>query len=359
MKKTPLHEQHEKLGARMGEFGGWDMPIQYAGILQEHTQTRTNASIFDICHMGEFELSGATALEDLEKLLTCNVGSLEIGQVRYGFMLNADGGTIDDLTCYRLDADRYMLVVNAGTAGKDAEWIRSRISDGTAFIDRSSELAKLDVQGPKSREVLEEVLGCTLPDLGYFRFVEQELLGCSCMLSRTGYTGEWGYEIYMPCDMAVRFWNKILGHELCEPGGLGARDTLRLEMGYPLYGHELFEERTPVATSRGLFIYRDKDFIGKKRVEADLDAPDPLLVGLKFSNKRAAREHDKVYGEGSEIGEITSGSVAPSLGVAVAMAFVDSRFAESGRMLDVEIRGKRFPAEVVDLPFYTKGTARG
>ena len=182
MKKTPLHAQHQELGARMGEFGGWDMPIQYNGILQEHCHTRTKASLFDICHMGEFELSGPTALEDLEKLLTCGVESLAIGQVRYGFMLNDAGGTIDDLTCYRLADDRFMLVVNAGTCEKDAAWINSRISDDTIFTDLSPDMAKLDIQGPESRQALEDVLGCALPNLGY----------CHCLTVR-------------PC----RFWTKL------------------------------------------------------------------------------------------------------------------------------------------------------
>jgi aminomethyltransferase len=355
MKKTPLYEHHLKLGARMGEFGGWDMPIQYAGILQEHAQTRTNASVFDICHMGEFEISGSAAESDLDRLLTCNIASLKVGQVRYGFMLNDNGGTIDDLTCYRLSADRFMLVVNAGTVETDAEWIKARLSPETRFNDLSEQLAKLDVQGPTSRDVLEDVLECALPELGYFRFKELE----SCILSRTGYTGEWGYEIYLPVSAVGQLWNKIVAHELCAPCGLGARDTLRLEMGYPLYGHELSACRTPIATSRGAFIDMNKDFIGKKNVQADLDHPERLLVGLKFSSKRAAREHDRIYYEDNEIGEVTSGSVAPSLDVAVAMALVGSGFAKEGRMLDVEIRGKLFPAEVVGLPFYKNGTARG
>lgn len=354
MKQTPLYAQHIKLGARMGEFGGWDMPIQYAGILQEHEQTRGNASVFDICHMGEFALSGPTAVIDLEKLLTCNVKTLEIGQVRYGFMLNDDGGVIDDLTCYRMGVDRYMLVVNAGTAEKDAEWIKSHTSTNTQFVDLSSSMAKLDVQGPKSREVLEQVLGTGLPDLGYFRFFEHN----DWLISRTGYTGEWGYEIYLPPEAVVEFWNNLLEHDLCEPGGLGARDTLRLEMGYPLYGHELSESRTPVSFSRGAFIDMGKEFIGKENVQADLADPEELLVGLRFDSKRAAREHAKVYYKGVEVGEVTSGSVAPSLGVAVAMALVEADFAEPDRELQVETRGKQFPATVVELPFYHKGTAR-
>ncbi len=343
----------------MGEFGGWDMPIQYAGILQEHQHTRTKASIFDICHMGEFELSGPNVLQDLEDLLTCNIASLDIGQVRYGFMLNNEGGTIDDLTCYRLDTNRYMLVVNAGTLEKDAEWIKSQISPDTMFADRSDETAKLDVQGPKSREVIEQVFDCKLPDLGFFRAEEIELDGITCLLSRTGYTGEWGYEIYLANEFATPFKKKLLEHEQLEPGGLGARDTLRLEMGYPLYGHELCDTRTPAATTRGMFISKTKEFTGHAAVQADLDTPKQVLVALRFDSKRAARSHDKVFLNDVEIGEVTSGSLAPSLGVAIATAFVDTRFSEEGQTLQVEIRGKPFPAKVVTLPFYKDGTARG
>jgi len=343
----------------MGEFGGWDMPIQYAGILQEHEHTRKHASIFDICHMGEFELYGKTAQDDLEKLLTCNIRSLKIGQVRYGFMLNEQGGTIDDLTCYRMDEDRYMLVVNAGTAEKDAEWIKSQISSTTIFVDVSDDTAKLDIQGPESRDVLEDVFGCTLPDLGYFRFKEFQALEAGSVLSRTGYTGEFGYEIYLPAEHAIQLWNKLLEHELCEPAGLGARDTLRLEMGYPLYGHELNDIRTPVETSRGMFIDLQKSFIGKAQVTSALEQVKTVLVGLQFESKRAAREHDKVFSGGIEVGEVTSGSLAPSLGRAVAMAFVKADIADVGNQLDVEIRGKCFDAEIVELPFYKNGSARG
>jgi aminomethyltransferase len=342
----------------MAEFGGWDMPIQYEGILQEHTHTRKMASIFDICHMGEFEISGGSALEDLERLLTCNVRSLEVGQVRYGFMLNDNGGTIDDLTCYRLSDERFMLVVNAATAAGDAQWIQSRLSAGTRFVDFSPATAKLDIQGPRSRDVLEDVFGCNLPDLGYFRFKEFETEVVSCVLSRTGYTGEWGYEIYLPIEAAGQLWDAIVAHNDCEPGGLGARDTLRLEMGYPLYGHELAGSRTPAVTSHGAFIDLEKDFIGRRGVEADIADPVERLVGLKFDSRRAAREGDKVYTDGTAVGVVSSGSVAPSLGVAVAMAFVKSGIAETGCALEIEIRGKLYSAEVVDLPFYKDGTAR-
>jgi len=349
----------------MAEFGGWDMPIQYEGILAEHEHTRTKTGLFDICHMGEFELTGPTAVADLERLLTMKVSTLAVGQCRYGFMLNGQGGVIDDLTCYRLGEDRYMLVVNAATLEGDAAWIRQHLSPQTSFTDLSDGIAKLDVQGPTSRAEIEAVIGKKLPDLGYFRaeYVQgfENLLGAgsACLVSRTGYTGDWGYELYFPATEAVRVWRALLANPNIKPIGLGARDTLRLEMGYSLYGHELSLDRTPVATSRGMFIRKEGGFIGEAAVRRDLVNPPEFLVALEFDSKRAARAHDKVFFQGSEAGVVTSGSVSPSLGKAVALAFVESGRAVPGTVLDVEIRGKLFPAKVVDLPFYKNGTARG
>ena len=363
MKHTPLHAEHIALGARMAEFGGWDMPIQYEGILAEHQHTRTQTGMFDICHMGEFELSGPTAAADLENLLTMKISTLAVDQCRYGFLLNEQGGVIDDLTCYRLDDERYMLVVNAATLDGDAEWIRAHLSPDTVFTDRSSELAKLDVQGPQARADLEAVIG-EFPNLGYFKAAyfqcSENLLGAgsACLISRTGYTGELGYELYFPASEAVRVWRALLANENIKPIGLGARDTLRLEMGYSLYGHELSLEKTPAGVSRGMFIKKDVDFIGRDAVMRDLENPAELLVALEFENKRAARAHDKVFFQGLEKGAVTSGSVSPSLGKAVALALVQADVAAPGTVLQVEIRGKQFPATVVDLPFYKEGTAR-
>lgn len=357
MKKTVLYQQHLSLGARMGEFGGWDMPIQYEGILQEHTHTRTRASIFDICHMGEFEISGPTALSDLEHLLTQNLSRLEVGQCRYGFMLNEEGGVLDDLICYRLEADCFWLVVNAGTAAGDAAWIQAHISEQTTFSDLSAQTAKIDVQGPLSKQVLEAAFSVELPQLGYFRFARMHCMGIDLLLSRTGYTGEHGYELYLPVDQAERVWVLLMNHSEVKPAGLGARDTLRLEMGFPLYGHELSERYSPVVYSGAAFIDMKKSFIGKAGVTAELGNPPFRRVALKLNSKRAAREHDRVLYNGECVGEITSGSLAPSLGVAVGLALVEPALAVPGGKLDVEIRGKTFPAEVVDLPFYTEGTA--
>lgn len=358
--KTPLFDTHVKLGARMAPFGGWDMPIQYEGILAEHAWTRTKTAVFDICHMGEFELTGPTAEADLERILTQHVEPLKDGQCRYGYLLKPDGGVLDDLTVYRWSKDRFWLVVNAGTRDGDAAWIRSQLSPGTHFEDISDKTAKLDVQGPKSRADLEAVVGSRLPDLRYFWFAEMNLLGAPCLISRTGYTGEWGYELYFPATETVRIWNALTASGAIKPAGLGCRDTLRLEVGYPLYGHELSLDRTPVGAARGAFIQTKKEFIGKPAVMRDLEKGCArYLVGLALETKRAARGHDKIYSGDKEVGEVTSGAIAPSLGYAVAMAYVDSALTVEGTKLDIDVHGKRLPATVVKMPFYTRGTARG
>jgi len=358
--KTPLYQKHIEAGARMAPFAGWQMPIQYEGIIAEHQHTRTVASVFDICHMGEFELSGRTSEQDLERLLTQRISSLKVGQCRYGYLLDDNGGVLDDLTCYRLADERYLLVVNAGTSAVDSAWIQAHLSEHTTFCDRSEDLAKIDVQGPESRRAIEAAFGVKLPDLGYFRAEEIELVGAMCLISRTGYTGEWGYELYVPTGDACRYWELLLALDKVRPAGLGARDTLRLEMGYPLYGHELSRDRTPVSAARGRFMYMEKDFIGKAAVEYDLEqGVSRYLVGLKLESRRAARRHDKVLHDGHEVGEITSGSSAPSLSVAVAMAYVDVEYEVPGTELEVSVRGRILPATVVELPFYRDGTARG
>ena len=357
--KTPLFDAHVALRARMAPFGGWDMPIQYEGIQPEHQWTRTRAALFDICHMGEFELRGPTAQADLERLLTQNVATIAEGQARYGYLLDEQGGVLDDLTCYRFGPDHFWLIVNAGTCADDAAWIRGQVSPQTRFEDISPRIAKLDLQGPSAREALEAAFSTRVPDLKYFRFATVELAGVSCVLSRTGYTGEFGYEIYFPMEQAVDFWSRLLADGTVKPAGLGARDTLRLEVGYPLYGHELGRERTPVAAARGLFMDMKKEFIGKAACARDLEQGcSHYLCGLRLESKRAARAHDGVWSGDEAVGEITSGSLAPSLGVAVALAYVRADRCVPGTVLEVECHGKRLPARVVDVPFYKDGTAR-
>lgn len=357
--KTPLYDRHVSLNARMAPFGGWDMPIQYEGILAEHACTRTACGLFDICHMGEFELSGPTAEADLERLLTMSVASIAIGQCKYGFLLNDQGGVIDDLTCYRFGEQHFMLVVNAATCAGDAAWIRDHLSPSTTFYDISAWTGKLDVQGPTAKKMLEAAFEIVIPDLKYFHFTRMTLLGANVLISRTGYTGEWGYELYVPMETVAAFWDALLAKGDIKPVGLGARDTLRLEVGYPLYGHELSTTRTPVAAFSKNFVALDKTFIGHDAVRADLEnGPAQKLVGLQLATKRAARAGDRIFADGQPVGEVTSGSLAPSLGVAIALAYVDAKVLERGTALEIEVKTSRLPAEVVSLPFYKHGTAR-
>ncbi|MCS6770878.1 MAG: glycine cleavage system aminomethyltransferase GcvT [Kiritimatiellae bacterium] len=357
--KTPLYNRHVARGAKIAPFAGWDMPIEYEGILAEHQWTRSRTSVFDTCHMGEFSLRGPTALSDLERLLTQNVSSLEAGQARYGYLLRDDGGCLDDLTCYRISADHFWLVVNAGTREADAEWIRAHLSSRTQFEDLSPETAKLDIQGPRAKEDLEQALGESLPPLRYFRFKLLRLAGVPALISRTGYTGEFGYELYIPARAAVDIWDMLLKPGAIKPAGLGARDTLRLEMGYTLYGHELGPDRTPVAAARGQFIDVNKDFIGREACLRDLQQGcGRYLCGLQLASKRAARAGDDVVAGDQVIGKVTSGSLAPSLGVAVALAYVDDAYTAVGTKVEINARGTRLSAEVVKLPFYKNGSAR-
>lgn len=358
--RTPLYRLHVSLGARMAPFAGWDMPIQYQGIVAEHHHTRTAASIFDTCHMGEFEFCGPGAEADLERLVTMRVSTLREGQCRYGYLLREDGGILDDVTVFRRARDRFFMVVNAGTLVADAAWIEGRLSPGTEFEDRSAGRAKLDVQGPASRACMEEALESPLPDLKYFRFTEVELAGVPCTLSRTGYTGEWGYEIYFPAEAAAPMWERLTAPGRILPAGLGARDTLRLEVGYPLYGHELGLDRTPVGASRGMFVDTTKDFIGREAVIRDLEnGVSRYLAGIRLDSRRAARPGDRILSDGREIGVVTSGSLAPSLGVAVALAYIDGDQTDPGTPLEVVARDTPMPATTVELPFYRDGSARG
>lgn len=358
--KTPLYDEHTSLKARMAPFAGWSMPIQYAGILAEHQHTRTAVSVFDVSHMGEFELSGPTAESDLERLLTQRVSTIKLNQCRYGFLLDDAGGVIDDLTCYRLGPDRFWLVVNAGTRVDDAAWIKDHLSAETIFTDCSDETAKLDIQGPNAQAALARVAGEEVPSLRYFHSTPWHFRDVPCLLSRTGYTGEWGYECYLPTDQAVSIWRALLADPEIQPAGLGARDTLRLEVGYSLYGHELSRERTPVAAVGKAFMDLTKPFIGSEAVKRDLEAGTPeRLVALQLDSKRAARAGDPVRLGDRQVGTITSGSLAPSLGTAIALAYVNADCAHEGTKLVAETRGTPLPAKVVSLPFYREGTARG
>ncbi len=357
MNQTPLYTAHLALGARMAPFGGFDMPIQYEGIVAEHTATRTSATVFDTCHMGEFMVSGPTALDDLERIITAPLGSMQIGQCRYGLFCNEQGGVIDDEITYRLGDAEFMIVVNAGTQDDDFGWLRSHCSPGTVLRNLSQATAKLDVQGPFAPRIVQGLLEQPLAGMKYYRFAHNRYHGEEVLVSRTGYTGEIGFEVYCPVVLAQMLWEALLGAGV-KPAGLGARDTLRLEMGYPLYGHELSAERNAAESGFERSIAPDKAFVGADAVR-DPARSRQRLVGLKCAERRSPRHGDTVLdSNGAAVGTVTSGSFSPSLGVAVALAYVNAASGLPGTQLAVETGRATLGATVCTTPFYQKATAR-
>lgn len=361
--ETPLAAEHIKLGARMVPFAGWNMPVQYPeGILAEHKHCRTAVSLFDICHMGEFRIKGANAAADLDALLARPVLDQPNFVCRYNFSLNPDGGVRDDLIVYRLAQDEFYIVVNAGPRTSDAEWIQKHLSSGVTFSDESDVTAKLDLQGPEAAEVLE-ALGIDRSVFpGYYKFTFTEIKGIPVLLSRTGYTGELGFELYFKADKAVEMWNLLLSDSRVKPAGLGARDTLRLEMGYPLYGHEMDETTTPIEAGFGgmLKLEVPREFIGSKVLrEAVKGGSKRQLVGFKLDSKRAARIGADILFEDEAIGKITSGAFGPSVESAVAIGYINTPGEwVPGTRVELDAGRTRLSAEVVAMPFYSRGTAR-
>ncbi len=359
MQETPLAESHRQLNARMVPFAGWNMPVQYSeGILAEHAHTRNAVSLFDICHMGEFRVKGNNTEAAMDKIFARPVAGQPVGVCRYNFLLNDNGGVMDDLIVYRLAEDEFYIVVNAGTREGDAERIKALLPDGISFTDESDATAKLDLQGPGSADVLAAAgLDKTaLPR--YFRWIKTTINGISCLLSRTGYTGELGFELYFDAAKAVDMWDYLLSFEQVKPAGLGARDTLRLEMGYALYGHELNTETTPVEAGYGPMLkldqLPDRVFPGSDALRNN--EPGKKLVGIKLDGRRAAREGTAVLNQAEEvIGKVSSGAFSPSLGCAIAMAYVPTDFSDEKVLLDAG--RKHLEGEITSLPFYTEGTA--
>ncbi len=351
---TPLTGWHRSKNAKMAAFAGFDMPIQYEGIIAEHNHTRQAVGIFDICHMGEFSLSGPGAKAALGALVTQDLNTLAPGKCRYGFLLNETGGVLDDLIIYCLDEDAYMLVVNGACEAVDYAWLAAHLATGPTLTNISAKTGKIDVQGPKSLEVLYAVLGSDFQSPGYFNFVRTIWRGEPLLVSRTGYTGELGYELYLDSALALPMWEALCAHPLVKPVGLGARDTLRLEMGYPLYGQDLDTSHTPAEAGFGPLLGKQTPFIG----QAALANVRQRLIALELPGRRSARHYDHVVlPDGTEVGVVTSGSFAPSLGHSVALAYVRADAAEEQQFLVRTQRGD-LEASRAALPFYTKGTAR-
>jgi len=358
MLTTPFHSRHLALGAKMAPFGGYDMPIQYQGILAEHTAARSGSVIFDTCHMGELLISGTGATVWLDTMLSCRVAGLAPGRCRYGMLCNKAGGVIDDLIVYSRGQDAYMLVVNAGTRAGDVAWLTQHLPPaGVSLQDVSAQTAKLDIQGPTCLPTVTALTGFDASQLRFYRFAEIAIDGADCMISRTGYTGELGFEIYGPPATLQPLWDAALTAGVV-PAGLGARDTLRLECGYPLYGHELTDTRPAIQSGFTRAFDMSKEFHGAAALRAP-DANLEQLCGIRLDGRRAAREGTVVMStQGEAIGMVTSGSFAPSLGVAVAVAYCGRAYAETGTVVDLAAGRKTLRGTVVALPFYTAGTAR-
>jgi aminomethyltransferase len=364
LKHTPLHEEHVALGGKMVAFAGYHMPVQYpTGIRAEHQAVREAAGLFDVSHMGEFMVRGPEALELVQRLSVNDAAKLEVGQAQYSAMCLETGGIIDDLIVYRFE-DHYMLVVNASNAVKDLAWILGQAEAFDVEVeDRSADTALIAVQGPAAREILRPLCDIDVDGVAYYRFVEGEVAGAPAVISGTGYTGEDGFELYIPAEDAVNVWRAILDAGsasglIC--AGLGARDSLRLEMGYALYGNDLDDEHTPLESGLGWITKLDKgDFLGRDALKAQKEeGVERRLVGLRLEEKGFPRPGYKVVADGEEVGVLTSGTVSPSLGEGVAMGFVGAAHAAVGTSLQIDIRGRPVAAVVQRLPFYTHGSIR-
>ncbi len=356
LKRTPLHAAHVKAGARMVEFGGWDMPVQYAGIIDEHRRVRRAVGLFDVSHMGEFEVEGAGALSALQTLVTNDVAALEIGQVQYAALCYPEGGIVDDLTVYRLAADRYMVTVNASNIDKDWAWMTTH-APGAEWRNVSTETGLIAVQGPRAEELVAGLADTDVQAIRYYRFARGAVAGVPTLISRTGYTGEDGFELYVPWDATERVWVALLeaGKQVdVGPIGLGARDTLRLEMGYALYGNDIDQTTNPLEAGLGWIVKPAKgDFLGKAAIERmRAEGPKRKLVGLEMVDRSVARHGYQVLGGSRRVGEVTSGTFGPSVEKSVAMAYVETPLAKVGTAIDVEIRGQGRAARVVKTPFH-------
>lgn len=361
LRETPLAGRHRDRDALMAPFGGWSMPIRYEeGILAEHRWCREKAALFDICHMGEFLYRGDIAAGGLEDVFTFSVASIPEGRSRYGFLLNERGGIIDDLIVFRLGGDEAMIVVNAATAGNDFSVISSRLKGGAEFEDVSASTGKLDPQGPLSREVLSGLFGKEIAAIPYFRFITTGILGSRAIVSRTGYTGELGYEIFLPAEKTPELWDRILSDPRVKPAGLGARDLLRLEMGYSLYGSDIDETVTPLEAGLASFVDFDKGFVGREALLAQrAEGLKRAKAAFRVDSRRAPRHGYGIWMDDRRIGAVTSGSFSPMLGCGIGLGLVEADACAQGTKFMLRHENVSMQATVCDLPFYKGGSVRG
>ena len=344
LQRTPLHARHVELGARLVPFAGWEMPVQYEGVIPEHRAVRTDCGVFDVSHMGELEVEGPRAGELLQSLLSNDLDRIDVGEAQYTLLTNDRGGIVDDLIVYKLEPHRYLLIVNASNARTDFEWLKERERRGSDVRDLSDEYALLAVQGPRSIECLG------LPDAKPFTFAEGELDGIQCMVNRTGYTGERGVELLVEADDAVRLWDIVLERG-AKPCGLGARDTLRLEVCYPLHGNDISPETDAISAGLGWVCALDKEFTGADRLrQVKEEGPRRRLAAFVMVDKGIPRAGMAI----EEGGEVTSGSLSPMLGIGIGMGYVEAAAAAPDSDLTIDVRGRARKARVVKKPIYKR-----
>ncbi len=362
MKQTPLYDIHLELGAKIVHFAGWKMPLSYTGVTDEHRCVRTAAGLFDVSHMGRFELSGEGADALLSLMTPVALDRLPRGAAQYAMLLNDEGGIIDDIYLYKKGENDYLVIVNASNRLKVLRWIKKQRSENLPKIqDITEETALIALQGPKSWQILSQIIPSRKKEIPLRRFIEIDspaAKDAKLLIARTGYTGEKGYEIVVPAQNAADIWQAIMtaGADFgIKAAGLGARDTLRLELGYPLYGHEMDEKTTPIEANLSRFVDFEKDFIGKEKLVAQQEKGFPReLVGFELLDRGVPREGLLIYSEQKEIGTVTSGNYSPSLRKGIGMAYIDRRYSEEGSELLIDIRGKGALAVIVKTPFYRK-----
>ena len=352
-KRTCLYDKHVALGALISPFGGFDMPIQYSGIVDEHQAVRKDCGVFDVSHMGEVLVSGRDAERYVNHIFTNDVAGIPAWKILYGMMCYEDGGVVDDLLVYRMADDRFFLVINASNIDKDWAWIEEQAKGYDVTLENQSDLyGELAVQGPQAEAVMEQVLGLPCSELTFYTFKE---IG-DVLVSRSGYTGEDGFEIYADAEYINHCWDKLMASGRCKPCGLGCRDTLRFEVGLPLYGDELSADITPLMAGLGVFVKLDKqEFIGREALaKQKAEGAPKKLVGIELQDKAIPRHGYTVLKDGQAIGEVTTGYHAISIDKSVCMALVDAPFAAIGTEVEIQIRKKTFPGVVCKKRFYDK-----
>jgi len=359
LKRTPLYDTHRALGARMIEFGGWEMPVQYRGILAEHQTVRTTAGLFDLSHMGEIEVSGPQALEVCQELLVTDVARIQLGQAQYSVLCYPDGGIVDDIIVYHLAEQHYFLCVNAANIEKDFAWLTDHNRERATMVNCSDEYALIALQGPLASAIVQRVTTLDLGRIRRYWSASGEIVGVSALVARTGYTGEDGFELFVSAHRGTEVWNACLdaGHaDGVAPIGLGARDTLRLEAGYLLYGNDIDAQTTPLEAGVQRLVKFDKGpFVGRDALwHQHTTGIAQQLIGLTMDAPGIPRHGYGLYADGQSIGGVTSGTQAPSLGVGIAMGYVPPVHAVEGTPLAVNIRGRHVPAHVVARPFYRR-----